>query len=229
MSNSNKQSFWTGTGKFIFQSTISAIVFNAFFVVILFATKTVEPSTDTYIGLIAGFIAICVTIVIGFQIYNAIDIRSKVAEIDKKSIEFKRLNDNLIEQTIEAKAMLLESFIVTFGDTAGRVPYSHKEKITFYISSYEYYSQRVLIDLPLKLLNEKYESILFNNLIKDVIHYIKNPESLDINLILKVYHNSTYLKKSKSSKDWDEIIDALINKDTTKIADLEIIKQKYIP
>lgn len=99
MSDSNKQSFWTGTGKVIFQSAISAIVFNAFFVVILFSTKTVEPSTDTYIGLIAGFIAISVAIVIGYQIYNAIQIKDEIVaqnnRIDSFNSKIESMNTNI--------------------------------------------------------------------------------------------------------------------------------------
>lgn len=36
---------------------------------------------DTYIGVIAGFIGIAVTLVIGFQIYSFISIKDKVKEI----------------------------------------------------------------------------------------------------------------------------------------------------
>ena len=41
-----------------------------------------DTSTDTFIGIMAGFIGICATIMVGFQIFNSIDTRRKLREIE---------------------------------------------------------------------------------------------------------------------------------------------------
>ncbi|HIZ68831.1 MAG TPA: hypothetical protein H9966_02955, partial [Candidatus Prevotella avicola] len=53
----------------------------------------VEPysivTIDTYIGVIAGFIGLAVTLLIGYQIYNALDLRQRIAAAEalKTSLE----------------------------------------------------------------------------------------------------------------------------------------------
>lgn len=53
----------------------------------------VEPysvvTIDTYIGVIAGFIGIAVTLLVGYQIYNAVDLRQRISAVEKlrESIE----------------------------------------------------------------------------------------------------------------------------------------------
>lgn len=47
----------------------------------------VEPysvvTIDTYIGVIAGFIGISVTLLVGYQIYNAVDLRQRISAVEK--------------------------------------------------------------------------------------------------------------------------------------------------
>lgn len=47
----------------------------------------VEPysvvTIDTYIGVIAGFIGIAVTLLVGYQIYNAVDLRQRIRAVER--------------------------------------------------------------------------------------------------------------------------------------------------
>lgn len=64
----------------------------AIIMIFLFCYK-VRPysvvTVDTFIGVIAAFIGICVTLLIGYQIYNAMEIKSKLSEIDILKAELK--------------------------------------------------------------------------------------------------------------------------------------------
>lgn len=42
-------------------------------------------SLDTFIGVIVALLAIVFTVIIGFQIVNAIDMREKMSQLEKKS------------------------------------------------------------------------------------------------------------------------------------------------
>lgn len=58
-------------------------------VVILWACDALHYSVvtlDTFIGVIVALLAIIVTIILGWQIYNAIDIRQRINKIDKLDI-----------------------------------------------------------------------------------------------------------------------------------------------
>lgn len=59
-----------------------------------------EVSNDIYVGLIATFIGISVTLVIGFQIINTLEIRKEISEQKKLSTELEQMN-NKLNKTIE--------------------------------------------------------------------------------------------------------------------------------
>ena len=59
----------------------------------------------TFMGIMAAFIGICVTLLIGVQIYNAIEIRQKLTEID----ELKILLDQTKTELKKAKADIFDS------------------------------------------------------------------------------------------------------------------------
>lgn len=69
-------SFWLSLLAFV----ISIVALAVFFC-------KVKPycvvTIDTYIGVIAGFIGIAVTLLIGYQIYNALDLRQRINAVEK--------------------------------------------------------------------------------------------------------------------------------------------------
>ena len=54
-----------------------------------------EITNDVYIGIIATFIGISVTLLIGYQIYNTIEIRREIKEVQLLSKDLKEKNDSL--------------------------------------------------------------------------------------------------------------------------------------
>ncbi len=83
-------------------------------------------SIDTFIGVIAGFIGIAVTLLVGYQIYNALDLRQRIAAVEtlKTSLENQQQQLEVLKneqaegiEIIQARlffntpGMLLEAFL----------------------------------------------------------------------------------------------------------------------
>ena len=79
--------------KSIWSFWLSLLAFVISLVALVVFIFKVEPysvvSSDTFIGVIAAFIGISVTMVIGFQIYNSLDLKSKINAVEelKKTVE----------------------------------------------------------------------------------------------------------------------------------------------
>lgn len=73
----------------------------------------VEPysvvTIDTYIGVIAGFIGIAATLVIGFQIYSFISIKDKIKKMSTIQEELLNTKENLSQLEKELKGMIYYS------------------------------------------------------------------------------------------------------------------------
>lgn len=74
-----------------------SIIVSVITLVVVFYKVTPNSIVDlgTFIGVVAAFIGICVTFSVGYQIYNAIEIRQKLTEIDRVKAQIKEANDNL--------------------------------------------------------------------------------------------------------------------------------------
>lgn len=70
-------------------------------------TPMVEFGNDTYIGVIATFIGILVTILVGYQIYNAVEINQKIKRAYKISNRLKKKCDELDSKIASQKATML--------------------------------------------------------------------------------------------------------------------------
>lgn len=67
-------------------------------VAIGFAVLKITPfeiTNDVFVGIIASFVGISVTLVIGYQIINTIEIKKEIAEQRKSADELKQLSDDL--------------------------------------------------------------------------------------------------------------------------------------
>lgn len=72
----------------IFLSTISIIgVLSVWGLWIYGSLELSVVSLDTFIGVIVALLAIVFTVIIGFQIVNAIDMREKMSQLEKKQME----------------------------------------------------------------------------------------------------------------------------------------------
>lgn len=75
----------------------------------------VEPysvvTIDTYIGVIAGFIGIAVTLLVGYQIYNAIDLRQRINAVEtlKTSLENHQKQLDILRQEQAESTEILQA------------------------------------------------------------------------------------------------------------------------
>jgi len=88
--------------------SIIALLFSLIAVAFAFFRITpFEITSDIYIGVVATFVAVSVTLVIGFQIINTLEIRKEIYEQRKMSEELKQLHIEL-NKTIETQQNEME-------------------------------------------------------------------------------------------------------------------------
>ena len=93
--------------------SIIALLFSLIAVVFTFFRITpFEFTSDTYIGVVATFVAVSVTLVIGFQIINTLEIRKEISEQRKMSEELKQLNIELNKTIENQKNEMEEGFAI---------------------------------------------------------------------------------------------------------------------
>lgn len=74
--------------------TAAAFVLSLLAIVFSVANFNFSPSTDTFVGIMAGLIGVCATIMVGFQIFNSIDTKNKLEEIkDCQTILTKKIEE----------------------------------------------------------------------------------------------------------------------------------------
>lgn len=73
-----------------------------------------EITSDTYIGTIATFIGIAVTMLIGYQIVNTLEIKKEVAEQRKLANDLKQMNEDLNKTIENQKKEMQEGFDILF-------------------------------------------------------------------------------------------------------------------
>lgn len=72
-----------------------AIILSVIAMIITWLRVEVTIENDTFVGLMAGFMGACATILVGAQIYNSIDTRNKIETINKAFDErIDQLNSN---------------------------------------------------------------------------------------------------------------------------------------
>lgn len=69
-----------------------------------------EITSDTYIGIIATFIGIAVTMLIGYQIVNTLEIKKEVAEQRKLANDLKQMSEDLNKTIERQKNEMQEGF-----------------------------------------------------------------------------------------------------------------------
>lgn len=76
-------------GKRVYCMSLVSIVLSIITIVLFFVKVSPNSVVDsmTFISVLAAFIGISVTFLLGYQIYNAIEIKEKINEIDKLKVE----------------------------------------------------------------------------------------------------------------------------------------------
>lgn len=77
--------------------SIVALAVSIITLAVIFFQVTPHSVIDlgTFIGVMTALIGICITFLVGYQIYNAIEIQQKLAEIDRLKGELENANNNL--------------------------------------------------------------------------------------------------------------------------------------
>lgn len=85
--------------KVAFILSLLSMTISLITLIVIFWRVTPNSIVDlgTFIGVIAAFIGISVTLLIGYQIYNAMEIQHKLREIDHLKNQVERANDNLVK------------------------------------------------------------------------------------------------------------------------------------
>lgn len=102
---------------FTFWLSIFAIAISAVTLILFFIKVTPNSVVDisSFIGAIATFIGISVTMVIGFQIYNALDLKRKVSVFEEleHSIELQKAQMDVMRNEQNEGACILQARIIS--------------------------------------------------------------------------------------------------------------------
>lgn len=66
----------------------------------------VYTTNDTFVGVMAGFMGACATIIVGFQIYNSIEYRNKLENISKMQSELAKELHEVRQERIKSEHVL---------------------------------------------------------------------------------------------------------------------------
>lgn len=94
-----------------FGLALTALVISIITMILFFVKVSSNSVVDgmTFISVIAAFIGISVTLVIGFQIYSSMTIKDKLAHIDSINKELLKIKKEIIETEIKLKGELAEA------------------------------------------------------------------------------------------------------------------------
>lgn len=76
----------------------------------LFRVTPLEFSNDIYLGVLATFIGIAVTLLIGYQIFNVFEMKKEVSEQRKLANDMKQMSENLNKTIEKQKNEMQEGF-----------------------------------------------------------------------------------------------------------------------
>ena len=83
---------------------VSGFLMSCVACVVTYLRIEVYTTNDTFIGVLASFIGVCTTIIVGLQIYNSIDTRNKIQSIENEcQIKFASLESMHKQLEIELK------------------------------------------------------------------------------------------------------------------------------
>lgn len=95
--------------------------------------KVVPNSTfnnDTFIGVIAAFIGISVTLLIGYQIFNVVEVRDKISKLNALEFKLQELNqkENYNYNVSQGNTLLVQGIsVLYFVNTKDSIKYLDKE------------------------------------------------------------------------------------------------------
>lgn len=147
---------------------------------------------DSFVGVIVALLAIIVTIVLGWQIYNAIDLRQKIKELDIIKIQFNNQQNKIEELSIQT----IHRLNLTWGD----ISTSQRE----YQTAFRYYIIALNHSL---LLNEPLNIDVIQSAMSFVASQLQKGNKLDEKSYLDVLNTDKAIKrltKYQLIKNWYE-------------------------
>ncbi len=93
-------------------------------------------TNDTYIGTIATFMGITTTLIVGYQIYNSIDFKGKVRQIELLTKELNSLKDKVERSNIENQFLTMELRTQSFFDRGVRRSFNPSLASLLFASSF---------------------------------------------------------------------------------------------
>lgn len=91
-------------------SYVAIILSVVAILLVIFRITPIEFTNETYIGLIATFIGISVTLLIGYQIINTIEIKREISEQKKVSNKLMKMYDEISQNIVMQKNEMQEGF-----------------------------------------------------------------------------------------------------------------------
>lgn len=166
--------------------TAAAFVLSLLAILFSVANFNFSPSTDAFVGIMAGLIGVCATIMVGFQIFNSVDTRNKLKEIEKMQLELKKELQLAKKERKNSELLMNAGISHCYG-----LSLSQKQPFTAYDSMFTSISYAVEANNPTIIKNYVTNIIALTELIEDLISKdeiidnsdIESVESLDFNIL----------------------------------------------
>ena len=189
--------------------SILALVISVAVAMLLFFEVEKTPAIDTssYISIIVTLLGIIVTVVLGWQIYNVIDYKEKVAEIDElktefeKNIQIQNENNDVMQDNIIACSKFysgkiadsLVNFMASFRSILNRADYS-----------FEIEEAKSAIETLKKIVEIESAIHLYLNIDQYKIQHLLIQETSHYNKVKKEYEAFYFalIEKTKTKEDF---------------------------
>ena len=194
-----------------FWLSIFAIVFSIITIALFFWKVTPYSNVDalTFIGVIAAFIGLSVTLVIGFQIFSTISMKDKLKELNLLKNEMMNINKELVS-TNHNLNMLEYELKGTISYSEGMIHYGqneYREAFEKIQSAITYYSnldsQKEILDTYVRLL-----SVCTDKISKEEFGSKNKNLMIDV-LLASIRHCNFKLKETKYyfviKKDYEDV------------------------
>lgn len=170
--------------------SLLALTLSIIACIITWLRVEIYTTNDTFVGIMTGFMGACATIIVGFQIFNSIDTRNRLKEIESLQIQLKKEI-----KECKSKELVLESLT----QQAHAITIYKEQPFSAYYTLF-----RALIN-TLKVNDSKYISVLINNMdtlverierlnYEEIVLYeIEKIKSIDLEN-LKQYQSFTFIE-----------------------------------
>ncbi len=189
---------------------LSIIIITIALILALWIKADLTTISESFISMVIGLMGICATIIVGFQIYNSIDINQKIKE--QNSLYNKRFDE------LKAKQMRLDSFISQVNQELTNAE-ANNQKELLSLQSYVRIVQAIAI-------SEKQPFAAFYSWYYAMKYAVDANNSKAIHLIMG---NLESLYRNIKVFDQQTLYDYINNENQDNIKDIKAINIKNIP